>query len=116
MTVLDAKKNLANTRCCHRERSSRTMRTAQSKHLRLLLSLLVLFLTATYSQAQKTTAPRFNGTAAYNITAELLKVAPKRFNGSPGHVKAEEFIKQHFAPEAAKGNLETDTFTANTPA
>jgi glutaminyl-peptide cyclotransferase len=115
MTVLNAKKKFANTRCCHRERSSRTMRTAQSKHLRLLLSLLVLFLTATYSQAQKTTAPRFNGTAAYNLTAELLKVAPKRFNGSPGHIKAEEFIKQHFAPEAAKGNLETDTFTATTP-
>jgi Zn-dependent M28 family amino/carboxypeptidase len=42
-------------------------------------------------------------------------VAPKRFNGSPGHLKAEEFIKQHFAAEAAKGNLETDTFTASTP-
>jgi Zn-dependent M28 family amino/carboxypeptidase len=59
--------------------------------------------------------PRFNGQAAYNLTAQLLQVAPKRFNGSPGHLKAEEFIKQHFTAEAAKGNLEIDTFTASTP-
>ena len=58
----------------------------------------------------------FNGSAAYRLTEQLLQVAPKRFNGSPGHLKAEEFIKQHFAPEAAKGNFETDTFTAGTPA
>jgi Zn-dependent M28 family amino/carboxypeptidase len=90
------------------------MRTTQSKDLQWLL--LILLLTATNSQAQKTIAPHFNGQAAYNLTAELLKVAPKRFNGSPGHQKAEEFIKQHFTAEAAKGNLETDTFTASTPA
>ena len=29
---------------------------------------------------------------------------------------AENFIKDHFKPEAAKGNFETDQFTANTPA
>jgi Zn-dependent M28 family amino/carboxypeptidase len=94
------------------------LRTAQSKDLRLLLSLLVLLVAATNTKAQPATAssPRFNGQAAYNLTAQLLQVAPKRFNGSPGHIKAEEFIKQHFAPEAAKGNLETDTFTTNTPA
>jgi Zn-dependent M28 family amino/carboxypeptidase len=61
-------------------------------------------------------ASRFNGQEAYNLTAQLLQVAPKRFNGSAGHLKAEEFIKQHFAVEAVKGNLETDTFTASTPA
>ena len=88
----------------------------QSKDLRLLLPLFVLLLTAANSCAQKTAAPHFNGQTAYNLTAQLLQVAPKRFNGSPGHLKAEEFIKQHFAPEAAKGNLETDTFTASTPA
>jgi Zn-dependent M28 family amino/carboxypeptidase len=72
---------------------------------------------ATSSPAQKTPASaHFNGQTAYNLTAQLLQVAPKRFNGSPGHQKAEEFIKQHFAAEAAKGNLETDTFTASTPA
>jgi Zn-dependent M28 family amino/carboxypeptidase len=81
----------------------------------LLLPLLVLLVSAANSPAQKTAA-RFDGQAAYNLTAQLLQVAPKRFNGSPGHLKAEEFIKQHFTAEAAKGNFETDTFTASTPA
>jgi glutaminyl-peptide cyclotransferase len=106
------------TRDCHCERrSSRTLRTTQSKNLRLFLPLLLLVLTVANTQAQhaSATAPRFNGQTAYNLTAQLLEVAPKRFNGSPGHLKAEEFIKQHFAAEAAKGNLETDTFTATTP-
>ncbi|MCU1247859.1 MAG: peptidase [Edaphobacter sp.] len=96
----------------------RTRRITQSKHLRLFLPLLVFLLLATNTQAQHTAAaaPHFNGQTAYNLTAQLLQVAPKRFNGSPGHLKAEEFIKQHFAAEAAKGNLETDTFTASTPA
>jgi glutaminyl-peptide cyclotransferase len=107
------------SRDCHSERSrSRTLRTIQSKNLRLFLPLLVLALIAANTQAQHTAAatPHFSGQAAYTLTAQLLQVAPKRFNGSPGHLKAEEFIKQHFAAEAAKGNLETDTFTASTPA
>jgi Zn-dependent M28 family amino/carboxypeptidase len=74
--------------------------------------LLVLFcLLPAYGQKTG-----FNGQAAYTLTQQLLQVAPKRFNGSPGHLKAEEFIKQHFAAEAAKGHLETDSFTTNTPA
>ncbi len=88
-----------------------------TKTLRLL-TLLVLSLAATGANAQRASAaaPRFNGQAAYTLTQQLLQIAPKRFNGSPGHAKAEEFIKQHFAAEAAKGNFETDTFTASTPA
>lgn len=95
---------------CHSERSrSRTVRTVQSQNL----LLFILLLTATGLHAQ---TPRFNGQAAYTLTQQLLQVAPKRFNGSPGHLKAEEFIKQHFASETAKGQVETDTFTTNTPA
>jgi glutaminyl-peptide cyclotransferase len=56
-----------------------------------------------------------SGQAIYSLTQQLLAVAPRRFNGSPGHIAAEDFIKAHFKPEAAKGNLETDQFTANTP-
>jgi Zn-dependent M28 family amino/carboxypeptidase len=118
MTFLDTITIPASSTRCHPEQSrSHTLRTTQSKGLRSLLSLLVLLLAATSSRAQKV-APttRFDGQAAYTLTAQLLQVAPKRFNGSPGHLKAEEFIKQHFAAEAAKGNLETDTFTASTPA
>ena len=64
-------------------------------------------------QAQK---PHFSGQGAYTLTQQLLAAAPQRFNGSPGHLKAEEFIKTSFKEEAAKGNLETDAFTSTTPA
>jgi glutaminyl-peptide cyclotransferase len=82
------------------------------------LSLLVLLLStlAIPALAQPAATARFNGQAAYSFTQQLLQAAPKRFNGSPGHAKAEEFIKQHFAPEVAKGHFETDTFSTNTPA
>jgi glutaminyl-peptide cyclotransferase len=102
---------------CHPEQtSSRSLRTVRSKHPQLLLSLFVLLFAAIHTSAQTASTARFNGQTAYKLTQQLLEVAPKRFNGSPGHLKAEEFIKQHFSAEAAKGNLETDTFTATTPA
>ncbi len=82
----------------------------------MLLPLLVLLLGANCLAQKAAPTARFSGQAAYNLTAELLKVAPKRYNGSPGHAKAEEFIKEHFAAEAAMGNFEVDTFTASTPA
>jgi Zn-dependent M28 family amino/carboxypeptidase len=118
MTLLNAATTRTIAKTFHSEQSdSRTLQTTPLKDLRLLLPLFVLLMVATSSPAQKTpAAAHFNGQTAYNLTAQLLQVAPKRFNGSPGHQKAEEFIKQHFAAEAAKGNLETDTFTASTPA
>lgn len=96
---------------CHPERSAQR----QSKDLRLPLSLLVLLLTATNAFTQ-TAATKFSGQAVYALTQQYLAAAPKRWVGSPGHLKAEEFIKAHFAPEIAKGNFETDAFTASTPA
>jgi glutaminyl-peptide cyclotransferase len=95
---------------CHPEPSA-----AKSKDLRLLLPLLVLLLAAAKAPAQKSPA-KFNGQAAYNLTQQYLNAAPKRFIGSPGHAKAEAFIKDHFKPEIAKGHFETDSFTASTPA
>ena len=89
----------------------------QSKDLRLLLQLFVLALLAFPALAQpKSSTPRFNGQSAYTLTQQLLAAAPKRWSGSSGHTAVEEFIKSHFAPEIAKGNFETDSFTAtNTP-
>ena len=81
----------------------------------LLLPLLALLLAALPAPAQKSTA-RFNGQAAYNLTREFLAVAPQRWIGSTGHAKAEQFIRDHFKPETAKGRFEADTFSANTPA
>jgi Zn-dependent M28 family amino/carboxypeptidase len=74
------------------------------------LLLLVLALIPSTAHAQQPT-----GQAIYNLTQQFLNVAPKRFNGSAGHLAAENFIKAHFKPEIAKGNFETDQFIANTP-
>jgi glutaminyl-peptide cyclotransferase len=56
------------------------------------------------------------GAEVLRLTQQFVDAAPKRYLGSQGHVAAEQFIKSHFAPEAAKGNLVVDSFTANTPA
>ena len=75
---------------------------------------LLLFVLAGASGAQQASA-HFNGQTAFNLTRQYLDAAPKRPIGSEGHARAEEFLKQHFAPEAAKGNFETDSFSASTP-
>jgi len=89
-----------------------TLSTAKNPCICLLM-LLALAASPTFAQAP---TGQVSGQAVYNLTAQLLQVAPKRFNGSPGHAAAEQFIKDHFKPEAAKGNLEVDSFTAGTPA
>ena len=89
--------------------------SSRSKNLRLLLSLFVLLATLP-ALAQKPAAARFSGQAAYDLTKQYLDAAPHRWIGSPDHAKAEEFIKSHFAAEAAKGNFEVDSFSASTPA
>jgi glutaminyl-peptide cyclotransferase len=94
---------------CHPERSAKR----QSKDLHWLGSLLVLCLTATAPAQKAPTAPKFNGQAAYALTQQYLAAAPKRYVNSPGHTAAEAFIKSHFAPEAARGDLIVDSFTAN---
>ena len=87
--------------------------------------LLIGYLSATpifaISAAQKHAAlpaaratARFNGNLAYEYADKFVACGP-RWIGSPGHICAENFIKQHFAAENAKGNLEEDTFTASTP-
>ncbi|HEV2647497.1 MAG TPA: M28 family peptidase [Acidobacteriaceae bacterium] len=86
-----------------------SLKTASAIGVLLTLSLT---LSAT---AQKPVASGVSGQNVYTLTQQFLAVAPKRFNGSSGHLAAEEFIKAHFKPEIAKGNFETDQFTANTP-
>ena len=54
--------------------------------------------------------PHFNGAQALEITRQLVAIGP-RWPGSPGHQKAEEFLKKQFAKDA----LEDDSFTASTP-
>ena len=91
---------------------------APSRALAEVPRLLVLSLcafSAVNARAQQHSNSHFNGQTAFNLTQQYLDAAPKRWIGSEGHTKAEEFIKQHFAAEAAKGNVETDSFSASTP-
>ncbi len=52
----------------------------------------------------------FNGARALAYTREFVSIGP-RWIGSPGHAKAEAFIRKQFEHD----NLEEDTFTATTP-
>jgi len=84
-----------------------------------LLFSAALLLAVHPVQAQKPAprpAAKFSGQAAYDLTKQYIAVAPHRWIGSPDHAKAEEFIRSHFTEEAAKGNFETDSFSASTPA
>jgi Zn-dependent M28 family amino/carboxypeptidase len=58
-----------------------------------------------------------SGAAVLKLTQQYVDAAPKRYVGSPGHLAAENFIKEHFKPEMAKGSFVTDEFVArSTPA
>ncbi len=88
--------------------------------LRHLVTLAVLLGAAALSSAQTAhtnlPATGFSGQAALALTQQYINAAPKRWPGSEGHTHAEEFIRGHFAAEAAKGDLEVDSFSASTPA
>jgi glutaminyl-peptide cyclotransferase len=91
------------------------------QELRILLAAFVvslLFFSAAAGQAQKMahSTTRFSGESAYELTRQYIAAAPHRWIGSPDHAKAEQFIRSHFAPEAANGTFETDSFSASTPA
>jgi len=77
------------------------------------LPFLALVLALPFAAQAQTHA--VSGAEVLKITQQYVNAAPKRFIGSPGHAAAEEFIKSHFAPEAAKGNVVADHFTASTP-
>ncbi|HEX4311068.1 MAG TPA: M28 family peptidase [Acidobacteriaceae bacterium] len=55
--------------------------------------------------------PQFDGARALAYTRQYVAVGP-RWIGSPGHVKAETFLKDQFRHD----QLEEDTFTTDTPA
>ncbi|HLI76647.1 MAG TPA: M28 family peptidase [Acidobacteriaceae bacterium] len=82
-------------------------------------SVVLLLLFGLFYRPAHATSPGAGGVSGQHVlqlTQQLLTVAPKRFNGSPGHAAAERFIKDHFTAEARAGNLVNDTFVANTPA
>ncbi|HEX4156107.1 MAG TPA: M28 family peptidase [Acidobacteriaceae bacterium] len=81
------------------------------------LTLLALLCSLPASAHAKPTASAHpvSGAHILALTQQYIDVAPKRYIGSPGHDAAEQFIKSHFAPEAAKGDFITDEFYARTP-
>jgi glutaminyl-peptide cyclotransferase len=74
-----------------------------------LLATLAIAAAASCVHAQ--TLPQFDGARALEYTRQYVAAGP-RWIGSPGHAKAEAFIKQQFRHD----QLEEDTFTTNTPA
>jgi hypothetical protein len=55
-------------------------------------------------------AQHFDGAKAYEYAREFAAIGP-RWPTGPGHIKAEDFLRSHFAHD----QLEEDTFTASTP-
>ena len=78
--------------------------------------LLLPFAAHAQKPAAHPAPAHISGAAVYALTQQYLAAAPQRWIGSPGHQKAEDFIKDRFKAEAAKGNLEIDSFSASTPA
>jgi glutaminyl-peptide cyclotransferase len=70
------------------------------------LLLALLFFVPLAAPAQ----PHFNGAKALEYAREFVAIGP-RWVGSPGHAKAEQFLRDHFQHD----QLEEDAFTANTP-
>lgn len=60
--------------------------------------------------AQSKDLPQFDGDRAFAYTRDFVAIGP-RWIGSPGHTKAEAWIKSHFAHD----DLEVDQFTTGTP-
>jgi len=70
------------------------------------LAVLVVTLTPATAPAQQ----HFNGAAALEYARQFVAIGP-RWPTSPGHAKAEEFLRNHFR----RDQLEEDAFTASTP-
>ncbi len=79
--------------------------------IRLLIVLLMLGGVGVRAATPAPALPQFNGARALEYAREFVACGP-RYNGAPGHVCAEAFLKKQFAHD----NLEVDQFTASTPA
>jgi Zn-dependent M28 family amino/carboxypeptidase len=74
--------------------------------MRKIVLCLLLPLVPLAAQAQ----PHFNGAKALEYARQFVAIGP-RWPTSPGHAKAEAFLRDHFEHD----QLEEDTFTASTP-
>ena len=74
--------------------------------LKILAAMVVLAPLAATAQQH------FDGAKALEYARQYAAIGP-RWPTGPGHAKAEQFLRAHFA--AAHDSVEEDTFTANTP-
>lgn len=72
----------------------------------------VLALISTFFISISAAAQHFDGAKAYQYAREFVTIGP-RWPTSPGHVKAEAYLRAHFQRE--RDQVEEDTFTADTP-
>ena len=79
--------------------------------MRRLVLLAVFLIAAAMPGALAQSLPQFDGARALAYTRQYVAVGP-RWIGSPGHAKAEAFLKDQFRHD----QLEEDTFTTDTPA
>ncbi|HEY9126934.1 MAG TPA: M28 family peptidase, partial [Acidobacteriaceae bacterium] len=82
------------------------LRLSMTGQMQRLFLIAALLLALPFSAA----AQRFNGERAFEITRQFVSTGP-RWVGSPGHAKAEAFLRNQFKHD----RLEEDAFTANTP-
>lgn len=73
--------------------------------------LLAVLMAASAAALHADDLPQFDGARALAYTRQYVAVGP-RWIGSPGHARAEAFLKEQFRND----QLEEDTFTTNTPA
>jgi glutaminyl-peptide cyclotransferase len=79
---------------------------------RVALFALAACSCAALAQSPVQDLPQFDGARALQFTRQYVNATGPRWVGSPGHAKAEAFLKQQFLHD----DLEEDTFTTNTPA
>jgi glutaminyl-peptide cyclotransferase len=78
--------------------------------LRSVLAILILAVAPfVHGQSLPQNLPQVDGQGALDYTRQFVAIGP-RWVTSPGHLKAEAFIKQQFR----RDHLEEDTFTART--
>ncbi len=80
--------------------------------MRRAILLQFLTLAVLLATARADTLPQFDGARALAYTRQYVNTTGPRWIGSPGHAKAEAFLKAQFRHD----QLEEDTFTTTTPA
>jgi glutaminyl-peptide cyclotransferase len=80
----------------------------------MLLAVVVMLVCSSAEAAQipAAKAAHFSGARALEYTRQYVTLSGPRWVGSPGHAKAEAYLKKQFA----KDDLVIDSFTTSTPA